>query len=351
MDPYLLLAQLLLSGFGLVVVATAAPGLFVSHAAKLGVALLVTLVTSRASLPFFLKWARWLYAGAVLLLFLAILIGVDVRPGKDYAHRWLVFGGISFQPAELSKLLLVFYLARFFEDHGTDYPVLGPVTVIALAVSLVAMEPDFATAAFHLILALFILLAIGVPWRRLFAIGISSFLIAMSLQGLYLSRFGHVLERFRAFFSGEQGVYQVVRAKEAIVAGGLFGQGPGASMPYVPYAYNDMAFATLAFALGWLGVTLLFLAYGIIFFRGMQIAVNLQGGISVVALGMTAALTLQAAVHTAVVLGLLPTTGIPLPMISYGGTSLVASGLALGFLHAASNAAFPRGKAERGEAQ
>jgi Bacterial cell division membrane protein len=209
-----------------------------------------------------------------------------------------------------------------------------------LAVSLVAMEPDFATAVFHLFLALFILLAIGVPWRRLIAIGVFSLLIATSLQGLYLSRFGHVFERFRAFFAGEDGVYQVLRAKEAILAGGLFGQGPGATMPYVPYAYNDMAFAALAFALGWLGVTLLFLAYSIIFFRGMQIAVRLEGGLSVVALGVTAMVTLQAAVHTAVVLGMLPVTGMPLPLVSYGGTSLVASGLALGVLHAAARAAF-----------
>ncbi len=345
MDPLLLLAQLVLLALGANAVAVSAPELFSAHLFRVGLALLATLLASRLSLSWLVRGARGLYLLGLVLLAVTLFFGVEI----NHARRWLNLGGFLLQSSEVVKLLLVFYLARFFAHHGPDYPVFGPVSAIAFAIALVALEPDFAGAVYYLLLALFVLLAIGVPVRRLLAIGTATVLMATALQGLYLSRFRHVLARFFAFTHGEL-TYQVARAREAIVAGGLFGQGPGAKMPYVPYAYNDMAFAAVAFALGLAGMLVLFLAYTVVFVRGIQIAARLEGALSVAALGLTGLIGLQAVLHIGVVLGLLPATGLPLPLVSYGGSAMLTTGVAFGLLHAASRQAFAAREAAPKEA-
>ncbi len=336
MDPLLLLAQLILLALGANAVAVSQPGLFADHLFRVGLALLATLLASRLSLTWLVRHARGLYLLGLALLLATLFAGVEI----NHARRWLAIGGFPLQTSEVAKLLLVFYLARFFAVHGPDYPVFGPVSAIAFAVALVALEPDFAGAVYLLLLALFVLLAIGVPMRRLLAIGAATVLMATALQGLYLSRFRHVLARFQAYLTGGDLAYQIERARQAILEGGLFGQGPGAAMPYVPYAYNDMSLAAVAFAMGLLGVAVLFLAYTVVFVRGMQIAAHLEGALSVVAIGLTGMIGLQAVLHIGVVLGLLPATGLPLPLVSYGGSAMLTTGVAFGLLHAAARRAF-----------
>lgn len=346
MDPLLLVAQLVLLALGANAVAVSRPELFQGHLVRAGIALLATLLASRISLPWLVRQARGLYLLGLLLLAVTLFAGVEI----NHARRWLLLGGFLLQSSEIVKLLLVFYLARFFAVHGPDYPVFGPVSAIAFAVALVALEPDFAGAVFLLLLALFILLAIGVPMRRLLAIGVATVLMATALQGLYLGRFRHVLARFNAYLEGGELTYQIERARRAILEGGLLGQGPGAPMPHVPYAYNDMSFATVAFALGLVGVVILFLAYTVVFIRGMQIAAHLEGALSVAAIGLTGMIGLEAVLHIGVVLGLLPATGLPLPLVSYGGSAMLTTGVAFGLLHGAARRAFKEAGGESGEA-
>jgi len=345
-DPLLLLAQFVLLGLGANAVAVSQPELFQGHLLRMGIALLATLLGSRLPLPWLVRQAKGLYLLGLLLLTITLFAGVEI----NHARRWLSLGGFLLQSSEIVKLLLVFYLARFFAVHGPDYPVFGPVGAIAFAVALVALEPDFAGAVYLLLLALFILLVIGVPMRRLLAIGAATVLMATALQGLYLSRFRHVLVRFNAYLHGGELAYQIERARQAILEGGLFGQGPGAPMPHVPYAYNDMSFAAVAFALGLVGVVVLFLAYTVVFIRGMQIAAHLEGALSVVAIGLTGMIGLEAVLHIGVVLGLLPATGLPLPLVSFGGSAMLTTGLALGLLHAAARRAFEKSGGESREA-
>ena len=331
MDPILLLSQALLFALGANAVAVSAPGLFPGHLMRIGLAFLATLAAARIPLRLWVRAGLFLYVGALLRLVLTLFIGEE----KNGARRWILLHGFSLQPSEFAKLFLILYLARYLARHGTDYPIAGPVLLIGLGVAAVALEPDFASALFLLALAFLLFLDMGVPLRRILAIGLATGLVALATQGLYLSHFRHVLKRIKIFLAQEGGAYQVAQAKKAILAGGLFGQGPGAAMPHVPYAYNDMAFASLAFALGALGVVLLFAAYTMVLGRGLQIAARVEGAPSVVALGATALIVLSATLHVAVALGLLPTTGLPLPLVSYGGSASLAFGLAFGLLHRA----------------
>jgi len=335
MDPFLLMSQLLLIALGANAVAVSAPELLPGHLLRAGLALLITLGVAWTPLRLWLKASPLLYLASLALLVATLFFGVLANG----AQRWLDLYGFSLQASEFAKIFLILYLARYLDRHGPDYPIAGPVGLVGVGVALVLLQPDFTSALFLLGLAALLLIAAGVPARRLIAIGTSAFFAALAVSGIFAGRLAHVFERLKAFFSGENS-YQVKQGLKAIHEGGLFGQGPGASLyPPVPYAYNDSAFAALAFALGAVGVIVLFIAYTLILGRGLQIAFATEGATSLVALGVTAMILLEAALHVAVNLGLLPPTGLPLPFVSYGGSAMIAHGIALGLLHAAAREA------------
>ncbi len=335
MDPFLLMSQLLLLALGANAVAVSAPELLPGHLLRAGLALVITLGVARTPLRLWLQASPLLYLTSLVLLVATLFFGVLTNG----AQRWLDIKGFSLQASEFAKIFLILYLARYLDRHGPDYPIAGPVGLVGVGAALVLLQPDFTSAIFLLGLAALLLIAAGVPARRLIAIGTSALFAALAVSGIFAGRLAHVFERLQAFFSGED-VYQIRQGLKAIHEGGLFGQGPGATLyPPVPYAYNDSAFAALAFALGAVGVIVLFLAYTLILGRGLQIAFATEGATSLVALGVTATILLEAALHVAVNLGLLPPTGLPLPLVSYGGSAMIAHGIALGLLHAAAREA------------
>lgn len=347
----------MLMGFSLLGVGVAEPALQGSHLLRLGVALLVTFLACWLSPRFLTRHARLLYLAALGFLVAVLFIG----EGPAGVRRWFDLRFFNFQPSELMKVAMVIYLAAFFHQRGTDYPILGPVLAVGFAAGLVIIEPDFDTGIFILVLAAFMLIVIGVPWRRLLAIGASASCIAMTMLGLYLDRFSYVRERFDgwvATLSGKADVtgtaYQVTQAQKVIVGAGPLGQGPGAVLPHLPEGHNDMVFASVIWAGGWFAGLMVLLAFGLIFARGMQIAARTQGAGSVMALGLTGYLTLQAANNIGVVMGFLPVSGSALPLVSYGGSSMFVAGLALGLLHALAREALrnqpePKDTASRGD--
>ncbi len=335
MDPFLLLGQLLLLALGANAVAVSAPELLPGHLIRAGLALLVTLLVAYTPLRLWLRASPALYLASLAVLVLTLFHGVLMNG----AQRWLEIQGFSLQASEFAKVFLILYLARYLERHGPDHPIAGPVGLVGVGAALILLQPDFTSAVFLPILAALLLIAAGVPARRLIAIGTSALATAVAVSGIFAHRLSHVFERLRAFMEGKD-IFQVSRGLEAIKNGGVFGQGPGATLyPPVPYAYNDAAFAALAFALGAVGVLVLFLAYTLILGRGLQIAFTTEGATSLVALGVTAMILLEAALHVAVNLRLFPPTGLPLPFVSYGGSTMLAHGLALGLLHAAAREA------------
>lgn len=338
MDPLLTLVQLALVGFSLVGVTAAEPGLLGPHLSKIALGLLATLAFAFLIPPGpLLRQALWIHLGVMALLVLVLLVG----QGPGGVRRWLDLGPLQLQPSELAKVTLVLYLASFVGRKGTDYPILGPFLILGSTAGLVLLEPDFATALFLFTLALGVLLVIGLPWRRFFSILLASALLALALGGSYLERFRYIVERFLAFLSFWKGqadaseeAYQVVQAQKAILAAGPFGHGPGKALLHLPEAHNDMVFASVVYATGWLGGLMVLSLYGLLLLRGLQIALRLKGAESVLATGLVLYLSGQAALNIGVTLGFLPVTGVPLPLISYGGSSLLVSGIALGILSA-----------------
>lgn len=335
MDPVLLLTGLLLMAFGLIGVGTAEPELLRAHLLRVGVALMALALGAFCPPGLLLRWARLLLALTLALLGVVLLVG----DGPGGVRRWLDLGPLVFQPSELAKLTLAVYLASFLGRKGQDHPIIGPISAIGVMVGLVLIEPDFATALFLAFLALAIFVLAGVPWRRLIAIGVFLALVTSPFSSIYLNRFRYVSERFHGFLGYLRGeadpreeAYQILQAKKAMLLGGPFGQGPGGGLPHLPEAHNDMVFASLVFATGWLGGAVVLLLYLLLFLRGLKLALNLPGGYSVLALGLTLYLTLQAGLNIGVALGALPVTGVPLPFLSFGGSSLLVSGLALGLL-------------------
>ncbi|WP_457637006.1 FtsW/RodA/SpoVE family cell cycle protein [Oceanithermus sp.] len=368
MDAILMLTQALLAGFSVLGIVAAEPELIGRHLLTLAAAFAGTLLASRVSPSWLVKQARWLFVLSLVVLALVLKFGVG--PISDQAaRRWLSIGKFYVQPSEFVKIILVLYLASFFDRRGTDYPIIGPVLAIGLAAGMIAAETDLGTATFILALALFILVIIGVPMRRLLAIGMLVLLLAGSVHGVFQhDRLKHVIVRIDAWkvlnqssplgrwlhfdpdllkklqhqdpkFAQKvrEALYQPKQARLIMKAAGPIGHGPGAQPPRIlPQRDNDMIFATITYATGWFGAAILLLVYALIFARGLQIAARSSGAISVVALGLTGFLTGQALMNVAVTTAVVPVTGISLPMVSRGGSGLLAAGLAFGILHAIS---------------
>ena len=345
MDPLYLLLGLLLMAFGLLGVGVAEPDLLPGHLLRVGMALLAMALGALLPPRLLLRYALGLHALTLLLLGLVLFFG----DGPGGVRRWFYLGPMSFQPSELAKLTLVFYLASFVGRKGHDYPILGPAILVGGTVGLVLVEPDFATALFLLTLGGLLFLLAGVPWRRLIAISLAGLLVLAPFSGVYLSRFAYVSERFAGFVSYLKGeaspketAYQVLQAQKAILMAGPLGQGPGATLPHLPEAHNDMVFASVVFATGWLGGLVVLFLYLLLFLKGVHLSLRLRGPESLVAMGLTLYLTLQAALNIGVTVGFLPVTGVPLPLVAYGGSALLVSGLALGVLGRLSREARPK---------
>lgn len=373
-----MLAQLLLMGFSALGIVAAAPEGIVRHLLTLAVALGGTLLAARVPPRWLVSQARWLFALGLVVLLLVLFVGVGPE-SQQGAERWIKIAirskTIYIQPSEFMKIILVLYLASFFSRRGTDYPIIGPVLAIGTAAGFVAAETDFGTAIFMLALALFILIIIGVPFRRLLAIGLLVLLLVGTIHGMFQhDRFRHIGIRIDAWkilnANGplarplhlrsdlletlrkkdpeyakkvKDALIQPQRARLILKAAGPIGHGPGARPPrLLPQRDNDMIFASITYASGWFGAAMLLLAYALVFARGLQIAVRSSGAVSVVALGLTGYLTGQALMNIAVVTAVVPVTGISLPMVSRGGSGLLAAGLAFGILQAISRQVMPR---------
>ncbi|MCS6869170.1 MAG: FtsW/RodA/SpoVE family cell cycle protein [Thermus sp.] len=335
MDPVLLLSALLLMAFGLLGVGVAEPELLGGHLLRIAASLAALGLGFLLPPQGLLRWARPLLWATLGLLVLVLFLG----DGPGGVRRWFYLGPMAFQPSELAKVALVLYLASFVARKGRDAPILGAAALVGVTAGLVLVEPDFATALFLLTLGGLLFVLAGVPWRRLVAVSLAGFLAFSPFSGYYFARFQYVSERFANFLdylqgeaSSSHGAYQVVQAQKALLLAGPLGHGPGGSLPHLPEGHNDMVFASVVFATGWLGGGVVLLLYLLLFARGLSLALSLPGSLGLLALGLTLYLTLQAALNIGVTMGFLPVTGVPLPLVSYGGSSLLVSGLAVGIL-------------------
>jgi len=262
-------------------------------------------------------------------------------PAQDGAHRWIVLGPVRFQPSELAKLFAVLYVAarlsrrrRSIDDlRETVGPCLLIVGTLAL---LVLLEPDLGSTA----------VLVGVPAAMIFAAGLHrryvTRSVALGLAGLVVAllvapyRLRRILEYIEYVLGKSPPVYQLDQSLIAIGSGGPTGVGVGQSVQkafFLPAAHTDFIFSIVGEELGLLGTLGLLAAFMLIFARGMRTSMKTTDPFGAyLALGLTLLIVGQALAHMAVCLGLLPTTGLTLPLVSYGGSSLVTTMFALGLL-------------------
>jgi cell division protein FtsW len=276
---------------------------------------------------------------------LILLIAVFFLDRSHATHRWIRFGPLSFQPSELAKLVVIFFLAWFLEIRRaprgagvndllhTLLPALGTVFVI---VALIVGEPDMGTACMIACIAAMILFVAGISLRYI----LYAVLAALPAVYLLIVQAPYRLQRVQAFFSpgtDPQGRgFQLLQSLIAIGSGGLSGVGLMESRQklfYLPEAHTDFIFAVICEEWGFIGAAVVLLLFAVYGWRGFLAAMKAPDDFGrFLGIGITTMVVGQAMINLSVVLGLLPTKGIPLPFISYGGSSLLGMLLATGVL-------------------
>jgi cell division protein FtsW len=275
--------------------------------------------------------------GITTLLLILVLF---LRPVNE-THRWIRVAGLSFQPAEMAKLAVVLFLAYHIErraDRVNEFlPALFPaLLLLGWFAFLVYIQPDLGTAATLVMTGGVMLYLAGVRLRYFAALAIPG--TAILYQAVMTAAYRR--DRIEAFinpWSDARGAgYQIIQSLIAVGTGGLTGVGlmeGRQKLFYLPYPYSDFIFAVIGEELGMLGAAAVVLAFVLLLWRGLRAAWNAPDTFATfLAAGLTLSVVIQAFVNISVVLGLLPTKGIPLPFISAGGTSLVFAMLAVGLV-------------------
>ena len=303
-------------------------------------ALAAGMVLSRLDYHLWQKPAMYLPLAVVSLAgLLAVFIpGFGLKVGGS--HRWLRLGGFSVQPSELAKFAVVVLLSFWAIQVGRriksfKYGILLPFSALGVVLLLLLAEPDYGTTLLVGLVGIMILFRAGARTSYLFAavvVGSTLFALAVLHDPV---RMGRIL----AFLMPEkypEVAYHLNQSKVAFVKGGLFGVGLGNSIQkhlYLPEAHTDFIFAIIGEELGLLATGSILVMFAVILFCGYRISALAPDGFgSLLAFGLTSLLCIQAAINMGVVTGCLPTKGLPLPFISYGGSSVIASVACIGVL-------------------
>ncbi len=340
LDLPLLLGLGLLIGLGMLILYSAGGKslMFLSQQAmRLGLAASIMIGLAQIPPQSYRTWAPWLYAVGVILLIAVLVLGVI---GKG-AQRWLNLGLFRFQPSELLKLALPMLLAWYFSDRPLPPKLrqIGLATLfILLPAALVAKQPDLGTAILIAGAGFCVLLLAGISWRLLFGLVVTIIAIA-PLSWHFLKEYQR--QRVLTFLDPERDPlgsgYHIIQSKIAIGSGGLFGkgwlQGTQSHLNFLPEHATDFIFAVCGEEFGLMGGVVLLSIYAFIIMRCLQIAIRAQDTFSRLLAGSLAlSFFLYVFINIGMVSGLLPVVGVPLPLVSYGGTSMVTLMASFGIL-------------------
>jgi len=283
-----------------------------------------------------------------IFLVLLMLVGAFFLDKSHATHRWIRFGPLGIQPSELAKLAVVLYLAWFldlkrrsassmeFRKEDLLHTILPAAAPILVCVVLILLQPDLGTSVDIVLVAAAVLFVAGLSWKWL----LTGAAVALPTLYLLITHVSYRQARLMAFLdpgSDPQGAgFQLLQSLIAVGSGGFTGVGLMESKQklfYLPEAHTDFIYAVICEELGFIGALAVIALFGVYGWRGLRAAFAAPDGFGrLLALGITAMVLCQALINFAVVLGMVPTKGIPLPFVSYGGSSLLVMLLATGVL-------------------
>jgi len=341
-DFPLLIGISILCVIGLVVIYSAGGqdiDLVYRQAVKLMIALVGMVIVAQLSPAGIARWSLWLYLFGIILLVLVIFYG-DIGKG---AQRWLDLKVFRFQPSELMKLSVPMMIAYYLSDISLPprfLQVLLACVMITIPVLLIAKQPDLGTALLVAAAGFSVLFIAGISWRLLTSMGI---LAAASAPILWYFMHDYQKQRVLTFLNPEHDPlgagYHIIQSKIAIGSGGFYGKGwlngTQSYLEFLPERSTDFIFAVYCEEFGMLGVLLLLCVYLFIISRGMYIAINAQNTYGrLLASGLIVTFFVYIFVNMGMATGQLPVVGVPLPLISHGGTSMVTLMIGFGILMA-----------------
>jgi cell division protein FtsW len=288
--------------------------------------------------------------GLLLGVTLAALGAVFFFAPKNGTYRWLNLGGLSVQPSEAAKLVAIVFAAALLERrmhrvNDVAYALAPVAAVTGLLAGLIVLQPDFGTAAVIVAVVCAMLFGAGLSYRYLMGSAIVLLPTAMALIVTSDYRMRRLMTFLDPWSDSLNHGYQAVQSFIAVGSGGLTGKGLMGGVQkisYLPEAHNDFIFAVIGEEFGLVGTSLILLCFVVIAWRGLRVSLVAPDRFgSLLALGLTMMMAIQALLNVSVVTGLLPTKGIPLPLVSSGGSSLVVSLVAMGILLNISQRASP----------
>jgi cell division protein FtsW len=297
----------------------------------------------------------WLLVGMVSVMLVAVLFSRPINGTR----RWFGIGGFGIQPSELAKLAAIFFTALTLERrrqriNELGYSLLPIGLIVGGLVGLILLQPDFGTAVSLLAVIAVMVFAAGISYRYLFGAALLALpaLYVILMQAEYRRR--RLLTFMDPWADPLGDGFQIIQSLIAVGTGGVFGKGLMSGVQklfYLPEPFTDFIFAVIAEETGLIGATLVVLCFCVIAWRGLRTAMRAPDSFGAfLAIGITTMLVLQAFFNISVVLGLLPTKGIPLPLVSNGGSSMLINLLAVGVLLNISQHARSDQRAEPGAA-
>jgi rod shape determining protein RodA len=334
--PLMAVASLLL-GLAILVLASASPERLTSQLINVGVALVVMRLMAQVPPQRLMRLALVVYLGGLLLL-LAVALAGDVSKG---ARRWLNLGFMRVQPSEMMKIAMPLMLAWYFQQRESmirlrDYGFAALLLIIPVA--LIAKQPDLGTAILVLAAGFYVIFFAGLPWKIIAALGAAA-MAAAPLAWSVMRDYQRA--RILTLLDPEQDPlgkgFHIIQSTIAIGSGGIIGKGWGqgtqAQLEFIPERHTDFIFAVMSEEFGMLGALVLMVLYLLLIGRGLMIAANAPTLFTRLLAGsITLIFFTYAFVNMGMVSGILPVVGVPLPLISYGGTALVTLFLGIGIL-------------------
>lgn len=339
LDPVLLSAAVILCVLGLMVLYSAvgqetAP--VMRQGIKMAAGFVVMMIMAQIAPGHLLRWAPWLYGVGLGLLISVMFLGT----GRG-AQRWLDLGVMRFQPSEVMKLCVPLVLAWYLSDKGAPpslTAVFCGVTLVMIPVLIIAEQPDLGTALLVAAAGLSVLFFAGVRWRLL---AIAAIAVVVSAPLLWHLLHDYQRQRLLTLLDPERDPlgsgYHILQSMIAVGSGGLYGKGwlngTQSHLEFLPERSTDFIFAVVCEEIGLMGVLVLMALYVLVIVRGLNVAVEAQGTFGrLVAAAVTVTLFIYVFVNMGMVIGQLPVVGVPLPFISYGGTSIVTLMASFGIL-------------------